>query len=133
MDKTILAGRLLLVFLFVFSGAVKFVDLSGTAGHIAGKGFPAPVALAALAGATEVIGGLMIALGYRTRLAAITLAAYSLIAGLVFHNFWTFPAGQEQINQMLHLFKNFSIIGGLLVLAGAGAGKMSLDAKAGRA
>lgn len=34
---------------------------------------------------------------------------------------------------MLRLFKNFSIIGGLLVLAGAGAGKISLDAKQGRA
>jgi putative oxidoreductase len=131
MDKLILAGRILLAFLFVFSGAVKFVDLSGTAAHIAGKGIPAPMLLAGLAGAGEVIGGLMIAFGYRVRLAALALAAYSLMAGLIFHNFWAFE-GREQINQMLHLFKNFSIIGGMLILAGFGAGRVSLDAKTGR-
>jgi putative oxidoreductase len=131
MDKLILAGRILLAFLFIFSGAVKFVDLSGTAVHIAAKGFPTPMLLAGLAGAGEVIGGLMIAFGYRVRVAAIGLAIYSLAAGLIFHNFWTFE-GREQINQMLHLFKNFSIIGGMLILAGFGAGRISLDAKSGR-
>ena len=129
MDAGLLVGRILLVGIFIFSGVVKFVDLSGTATHIAGKGLPMPVVLAAAAGAVEVIGGLMVALGWRTRIAAVILLLFTAGAGLLFHDFWNLPTGREQINQMIHLWKNLSMIGGLLVLAIAGAGRYALDAR----
>ena len=129
MDTGLLVGRILLVGIFLFSGVIKFIDVSGTAGHIAGKGLPMPQVLAMLAGAAEVIGVLMVALGWHTRLAAFGLALFTAVAGLLFHDFWNVPAGQEQINQMLHLWKNATIIGGLIVLAAVGAGRLSLDAR----
>ncbi|MGE3991892.1 hypothetical protein [Pseudorhodoplanes sp.] len=66
--------------------------------------------------------------GIGRRLYCLKLLSSDVVS-LIFHNFWAFPAGREQINQMLHLFKNFSIVGGRIVLAGVGAGAISLDAK----
>ena len=122
---TVLAGRGLLVALFVFSGVTKIIDVAGTAAHIQAKGLPAPSALAVAAAAVEVGGGLMIMLGWRTRIAAIVLMIFTAAATVLFHDFWNL-AGREQINQMLHAFKNVSMIGGLLILYGSGPGRWSL-------
>ena len=127
MDVGLLIGRILLVAIFIFSGTVKFIDPSGTAGHIAEQGLPTPMVLAFAAGAVEVIAGLMVAVGWQTRVAALVLAAFSAVTAFFFHDFWNFPAGEEQINQMLHAFKNVTIIGGLIVLACVGPGRFSLD------
>lgn len=129
MEFGLLVGRIFLVGIFVFSGAVKFVDISGTAAHIGSKGLPGPALLATAAGAVEVICGSMIALGWKTRIAALALILFTAVAGLLFHDFWNVPAGREQIGQMLHLWKNLSIVGGLMVLAIAGPGRLSLDAR----
>jgi putative oxidoreductase len=59
---------------------------------------------------TEVLGGIAIALGWQTRIAAFLLAGYSLLTALVFHaNF------ADQI-QMIMFLKNVSIAGGFLLL-----------------
>jgi putative oxidoreductase len=129
MDAGLLVGRIVLVLMFLFSGVIKFIDLSGTAAHIAGKGLSMPTVLAAAAGALEVIGGLMVVLGWQTRLAAVMLMVFTAVAGAIFHDFWNVPAGREQIDQMLHLWKNATICGGFLLLASAGPGRYSMDAR----
>jgi putative oxidoreductase len=130
MDAALAVGRVLLVGLFIFSGFVKFVDISGTAAHIADKGLPMPAVLAVAAGAVEVICGLMVAVGWHTRVAAVALLLFSAVAAFFFHDFWNLPPGREQIGQMLHAWKNLSMIGGLLVVAAAGPGRFSIDARA---
>ena len=129
MDTGLAVARAVLVVLFVFAGAVKFIDISGTAAHIADKNLPAPTILAVAAGALEVICGLMVAIGWKTRLAALALAVYTIVVAFFFHDFWTMSAGREQISQMLHALKNLSIFGGLLFVAFAGPGRFSLDAR----
>jgi putative oxidoreductase len=109
---------------------VKFLDVPGTAAYIAAKGMPFPQLLAAAAGAVEVLAGVLIAVGWQTRLAAVALALFTVAAAIIFHDFWNLPRGAEQISQMVHALKNLSIMGGLVVLAGAGAGRWSLDARA---
>ena len=126
MHAIVLAGRILLSVMFIFSGAMKFIDVPGTASHIATAGLPAPEILAIAAGAFEVIAGLAILIGWQTRLAAWALAGFCILAGLLFHNFWAYE-GQEQVAQMLNLFKNVTIAGGFLVLAGYGPGRHALD------
>lgn len=124
--KAVLAGRVLLVALFVFSGVTKLVDVTGTAGHIQAKGLPAPTALAVAAAMVEIAGGLMIMFGWKTRAATIMLIVFTGVATVIFHDFWN-VAGREQINQMLHAFKNVSMIGGFLILFGAGPGRHSIE------
>ena len=129
MDAALAIGRIVLVIIFIASGFGKFADLSGTAAYIAGKGLPFPQLLAAAAGAGELVCGLAIAIGFQTRLAAIGLIVFTASAAFFFHDFWNLPAGAERANQMIHAMKNLSIIGGLIVLAVAGAGRWSYDGR----
>ena len=132
----LLAGRVLLSAMFIMSGYSKLLDPAGTAGMIAGAGFPAATALAYLAGLFEPLAGLAVIVGFQTRIAAILLALFSIFTGLVFHsgaiNVPDFP---EAANGMLTMFnglmmmKNLTIAGGFLALAAAGAGAYSLDAR----
>jgi putative oxidoreductase len=67
-----------------------------------------------------------------TRWAAFGLAIFTILAGLVFHNFWASPEAMK-VAQQTNFMKNLSIAGGMLVLAVFGPGALSLDAKRGRA
>jgi putative oxidoreductase len=71
--------------------------------------------------ATEILGAIAIILGWQTRVAALLLAGYSLLAALIFHNNFA-----SQIDMIMFL-KNVSIAGGLLLLVANGAGPLSLD------
>ena len=126
-DAALLLGRVALVVIFLMSGVQKFMDIGGVAGMLASKGLPAPSALAVLAAATEVGGGLLILIGWQTRLVALALMAFTLIAAYFFHDFWHMPPGAEQTDNMIHALKNVSIAGGFLLLAGSGAGRFSVD------
>jgi putative oxidoreductase len=115
-----LAGRVLLAAIFLISGLGKISGYSGTQGYMESMGVPGM--LLPLVIALEIGGALAIIVGYRTRLAAAALAAFSLAAGFLFHG------GADQMQQIL-LLKNVSIAGGFLLLVARGAGAWSLDAR----
>lgn len=121
-------ARVLLALMFVLSGFSKLGGLEGTAGFIASKGLPMPYVLALSAGLLEVVAGLALAIGYRTRIAALALAMFTLVASVVFHAFWAAPADQAFVQQLMFM-KNLSVVGGLLMVFGLGAGPASLDAR----
>ena len=125
-----LAGRVLLAALFLPAGLSKIGGFAGTVGYIASAGLPLPQAAAALAIIVEVGGGLALLAGWGTRFAALALAAFTLIATFVFHNFWAMPADQVMMQQLM-FFKNIAVVGGLLMLAAHGAGAWSLDGRRG--
>jgi len=58
---------------------------------------------------------------------ALALALFTAVAAYFFHDFWHNPPGAEHTDNMIHFMKNVSIIGGFLILTGAGAGRYSLD------
>jgi putative oxidoreductase len=120
------AGRILIAIIFIFAGFGKFTGLEGTAGYIASKGLPAAYALAIAAAIVEFGGGVLLAVGFKTRFAAAALALFTLAAALIFHNFWGVPADQAQ-NQMIHFLKNISMVGGLLYVIVYGSGPLSVD------
>ena len=126
-DAFLLVGRILIALIYLSSGAEKFMDLAGTTSAIASKGLPVPNILAMATATLELAGGLLIILGWQTRLFAIALAAFTAVAAYFFHDFWHSAPGAEYTNNMIHFMKNVSIIGGFLMLAGAGAGRYSLD------
>jgi putative oxidoreductase len=127
MSDTLLAlDRIALAGVFLTSGFAKLVGLSGTAGYVASKGLPAPMVLAALAGLGEVVLGAAVVIGFKTRLAALGLAVFTVLATAFFHNFWDME-GADRMQNQIHAMKNLSIIGGLLILAAVGAGRLSAD------
>lgn len=116
-----LTGRSFLAAIFLISGLGKISDYAGTQGYMVSAGVPGQ--LLPLVIALEVAGALAIIAGWQTRLAALALAGFSLLAALLFHaNF------QEQIQTILFL-KNIAIAGGFLLLYVHGAGPWSLDSR----
>jgi putative oxidoreductase len=123
-----LAGRLLLAALFLPAGLGKIAGFAGTAGYIASKGLPLPELGAVIAIAVEVLGSLALIAGFGTRIAALVLAAFTLVATFIFHNYWGVPTDQAFVQQLM-FFKNIGVVGGLLILATNGAGAFSVDAR----
>lgn len=138
MHIVFVVGRVLLVLIFILSGAMKLVDLSGTAATIAPvvtipdalagfatqlqdvTGMKVPQLLAILAGVIEMVGGLLIAFNIGTRPASTILALFTLVATFYFHDFWNMAGAARDAN-MIHAMKNLSVTGGLLVLAVLGS------------
>ena len=121
-----LVGRALLATIFVISGWGKITGFAGTAGYIASKGMPMPELMAAGAIAVEFFGGLALLAGFKARWAAAVIFLFMIPTTLIFHG----PAGlppQEAQGQMIHLLKNLSIMGGMLMVFAFGPGKFSID------
>jgi putative oxidoreductase len=112
-------GRLLLASLFILEGWSKIRGYEAAAAYMDRYGVPSLLLPAVIA--LELVGGLMLAVGWRTRLAAFALAVFCISAAVLFHN----QLGDR--GQLLHFEKDLAIAGGLLVLAVAGAGRWSLD------
>jgi putative oxidoreductase len=115
-------GRALLTAIFLLSVVGKLQAPAGTIGYIASAGLPFPQIGYALAVLIELVGGLALLFGFRTRIAAGALAIYSLAAAAGFHS------NLADMNQFIHFFKNVAIAGGLLQVVAFGAGTFSLDA-----
>jgi len=123
-----LVARLLMVALFLPAGLNKISGFEGTVGYIASVGLPLATAGAVLAIVIEIVGPLLLLVGLQTRWAALVLAGFTVLATVLFHNFWAMPAEQQFVQQLM-FFKNLGVVGGLLALAGLGAGAWSLDAR----
>jgi len=126
-DALLAIGRIVFAVIFISSGLEKIMDLPSTAAAIGSKGLPLPSVLAAATAALELGGGLLIVLGWQTRVAALALALFTLVTAYFFHDFWHMPPDAERTDAMIHAMKNLSIFGGFLMLAAVGAGRYSLD------
>lgn len=123
-----LIGRLLIVALFLPAGLGKISGFEGTLGYFASLGIPAPVFALVVTIVIEVIGSIALLVGFHTRLVAIVMAIFTLLAAVTGHAYWAAPADAAFIAQLL-FFKNIAVMGGLLVLASAGAGSFSIDGR----
>ena len=127
-----LVGRLLLALLFIPAGLGKIGGFAGTVGYIGSVGLPLPTLGAILAIVVEVGAGLALLAGFGTRVAAVALALFTLVATVIFHAYWAVPPEQAMMQQLM-FFKNVAVVGGLLVLAAHGAGAFSVDGRRGTA
>ncbi len=116
------AARVLLASLFLISGFGKLAAPAATKAYIVHAGLPLPDVAYLIAVLVEVGLGLALLAGYRTRVAAALMAAFTVATAFAFHMHFA-----DQ-NQMIHFLKNVAITGGLLQVAAYGAGGFSLDA-----
>ena len=119
-EAAALVGRLLLAAIFLHEAYAKLTAYAAAVAY--SEAFGVPGALLPFAIATEILGGLLILLGYFTRAAALVLAGFCVVAAFVFHT----KFGVR--NELLHFEKDLAIAGGLLVLFAHGAGRWALDA-----
>ncbi len=114
--------RIVVGFVFVMHGGQKlFVyGIDGVAGAFLKYGLPLPMVSAVLATAAEFLGGLALLAGFRTRLAAVPVAATMVVAILSVHlGAGFFLPGFEY---------PLTLLAALLTLILAGPGTASVDA-----
>lgn len=120
-DLLAATGRVLLAAIFVLSGVSKLADPTGTIAYITSAGLPAPSLAYGVAVIVELVGGLLLIAGIRTRIVASAIAVFSLAAAFGFH------ANLADQNQFIHFFKNVALAGGLLQVAAFGSGRFGFD------
>ncbi|MCH9741877.1 MAG: DoxX family protein [Proteobacteria bacterium] len=123
-----LIGRALIALLFIPAGVAKLSGFEGTVGYISSVGMPFATLAAVLAIMIELGAGSALLVGFCTRIAAVVLAIFTLVASFYFHPYWAVAADQAFVTQLL-FFKNIAVVGGLLVVAAFGAGGWSFDAR----
>jgi putative oxidoreductase len=126
-NSAALVGRILLAVIFIMSGFGKITGFEGTAGYIASKGLPMAQLVTVLTIAVELGGGILLAIGYKARWAGLALAVFTLLAALIFHNFWAVADAAEKMNQQIHFLKNLAITGGMLMVYAFGPGRYSVE------
>lgn len=125
-----LAGRIVLGIYFLVFGAIpKIVNFQGTSDYMASHDMILIPLFLALTIIVQLAGGLSLVVGYKTQISAFLLAGLTLVISLVMHNFWAFDEGVVRGHETQNFVKNMGIMGGLLAMAGLGAGPFSLDNK----
>jgi len=122
-DLLTLLGRIGLSAIFVIFGFSKITGFAGMVAYAASFNVPFPELAIVVAIVVELIGGLMILFGFKTRFAALVIALFLIPVTIIFHSNFADPVNMGMF------MKNLSIFGGMLVLAAHGAGRYSLDAK----
>jgi putative oxidoreductase len=124
-DLALLVGRILIGLLFLVAAYNKIKGYGGATGYFGKLGIPAPQIMLPLTIVFEAAAGILLIIGYQTRLVALTIAAFCIVSALLAH--MNFGDG----NQLNHFLKNLAIAGGALVLFAGGAGRQSVDARSG--
>lgn len=122
-DLALVAARLLFAVLFLVAAFNKIVGYSGVIGYFRKLGVPEPSVVAPGVIGFEVLAGLLLIVGYQTRVVALLIAAFCIGSGVLGH------AQISDPNNLNHLLKNFALAGGALALYAAGAGSKSLDGR----
>lgn len=114
-------ARSFLALIFVVEGICKIFDADATRHYMRGRHLPGglfwPVIL------FEIGCGLLIAVGYQTRVVAAALSIYCLLTAAIFHT-----SLSDQV-QNLMLLKNIAMAGGFMLLSYVGAGRISIDGR----
>ncbi len=68
----------------------------------------------------ELVGGVMVLIGYRERIGAVLLILFWVPTTLLFHSFWFFEGPMRDLQLML-FSRNLAILGGLILVVIHGA------------
>jgi putative oxidoreductase len=118
-NVVLLAGRLLLAWIFVHEGVFLITNFDNASTGMAKAGVPA-LALVATIG-LQLVAGITIAVGWHARIGAAALGLFCLATAIFFHtNF-------ANRNELLHFEKDLAIAGGMFLLMLRGAGGLSID------
>jgi|GEM_PF-501145 len=133
-----LAGRVLVVAGLIPNGLRKIATFDVTAAMMGGAPpvmidgrlfpgqvplfyFPMPELFLGFSILFDIVGALIIMVGWRTRSTALLLAGYCILAITIYHAAIVSP------RDVIAIVRNLTLVGGLLLLAGVGAGAWSID------
>lgn len=124
-DFLLLAGRILLAWIFLRSGWGKIDNIAGYSAGFPARGLQPWMAWIAVP--FEFLGAIALIFGFATRYVLIGFVIYMLVASFSSHAYWTFTDVAQRRIQDSAFWKNISMLGGILILFASGPGKLSLD------
>ena len=116
-----LFARVLISVLFLLNGVFKISNYEGSVDWMESFGLPGILIIPAII--LEIIGPILIILGYQAKLAAGLLSLFCIATGVIFHNDFS---DQMQLTSFL---KNIALAGGFLFIFINGTRDFSLDKK----
>ena len=116
-----LVARILISALFLLNGVFKISNYDGTVGWMEGFGIPGILIIPAII--LEIVGPILIILGYKGKIAAGLLSLFCIATAVIFHNDFS---DQVQLGSFL---KNVALAGGFLFIFINGTKDFSLDRK----
>ena len=116
-----LVARILISALFLLNGIFKISNYDGTVGWMEGFGIPGIFLIPAII--LEIVGPILIILGYKAKIAAGFLSLFCIATAVIFHNDFS---DQMQLGSFL---KNIALAGGFLFIFVNGTKDFSLDKK----
>ena len=116
-----IVARILISTLFLLNGVFKISNYDGTVGWMEGFGIPGILIIPAII--LEIVGPILIILGYKAKIAAGFLGLFCIATALIFHNDFS---DQMQLGSFL---KNIALAGGFLFIFINGTKDFSLDRK----
>ena len=116
-----LVARILISALFLLNGVFKISNYDGTVSWMEGFGIPGILIIPAII--LEIVGPILIILGYKAKIAAGFLSLFCITTAVIFHNDFS---DQMQLGSFL---KNIALAGGFLFIFINGTKDFSLDKK----
>jgi putative oxidoreductase len=126
-NACLLAGRLLMGIYFILPAISKINDFEGTSAYMEQHNVPLITVLLVVTIAIQLGAGGALIVGFRAKYAAFLLAGLTLVISIFMHNFWVMEEGLARTHELQNFFKNMGIMAGLLIVAGIGTGKFSID------
>ena len=114
-----LIGRIFLSVLFLIEGIGKLFTQEQVITYMEDYGVPGILFIPAVI--VEILFPLLLIVGYKTRLAALVMALFTLTVTIIFHT--DFGDGM----QLILFLKNLAITGGFMIVIAYGSNKFSLD------
>ena len=116
-----LLARISISGLFLLNGIFKISNYDGTIGWMESFGLPGILIIPAIL--LEIIGPVLIILGYQAKIAAGLLGLFCIATAIIFHNNFS-----DQM-QLISFLKNIALAGGFLFIFINGTKDFSLDKK----
>ena len=114
-----LFGRIFLSVLFLAEGIKKVFFQEETIMYMEDFGVPEILFFPSIF--VEILFPLLLIIGYKTKIAALVMALFTLTVAIIFHT--NFNSGME----MTFFLKDLAIAGGFIIIFVNGAGLLSID------
>ena len=116
-----LLARILISALFLLNGIFKFSNYDGTVEWMEGFGVSGILLIPTII--LEIVGPILIILGYKAKIAAGLLSLFCIATAVIFHNDFS-----DQM-QLVSFLKNIALAGGFIFIFINGTKGFSLDKK----
>ena len=110
-----LAARIMISAVFIAGAYTKLTGWNASLVSVTAHHLPMPSVLLLIALLVELLGSVCLITGFQAAMAAVVMFSYLIPVTFIFHDVGS-----------IHFLKNLAIMGGLLMIAAYGPGRLSL-------